>query len=97
MFLAPSIGFTLFPGSDNGVLNISVSAPTGSKEKVLEPYIAQVEQQIAKHPELKLANISVSGNRMSIYLELINKSERDKNVFDIETEITSDLAFLMEQ
>lgn len=97
IFLAPRIGFTLFPGSDNGVLNISVSAPTGSKEKVLEPYISQVEKQVAKHPELKLANISVSGNRMSIYLELINKSERERTVFDIETEITADLSFLMEQ
>ncbi len=97
VFLSPQIGFTLFPGWDNSVLNIGVEAPIWSDEKVLEKHLPVVEQAISKHSELKLANISISWNNMNIYLELINKNDRERSVFDVEDDITQDLQVLASQ
>ncbi|MCH2188389.1 efflux RND transporter permease subunit [Candidatus Gracilibacteria bacterium] len=94
-FLAPRIGFTLFPAGDNAVLDINVSGPTGSKEEVLEQYLPRVEEKISAYPELEIANITLSGNEMGIYIELTNKNDRERNVFDIESSMLADLQFLV--
>ena len=95
VFLSPQIGFTLFPAGDNSVLNINISAPTGSSEKLLEQYLDDVESVLMRYSELELANITISWNTMSIYLELVDTDQRDRNVFELESSISQELWFLV--
>jgi multidrug efflux pump subunit AcrB len=101
ILLAPQIGFTLFPASDEGIINIRIEAKTGTDEKVLWNYIPQVESVISQFEELKVYTVSVSRNQMNIYVELTDDQERkklgQKDVFQIEEEIILGLDSLRSQ
>ncbi len=91
IFLSPKIGFTLFPQSDEGQINISISSSEGTDESILETYLPQVDAIISKYPELKVYFSEVSKNNISVYLELLPLSERKKegmkSSFEIEEEV----------
>jgi len=101
VFLSPSIGFTLFPSQDSGIINITVQAKTGTDEDTLMPYISQVESAITPYPELKVYYITISGDTMSVNVELlddnIRKAKKMKDVFTVEDEIMEKLKPLESQ
>ncbi|MDD2907242.1 MAG: efflux RND transporter permease subunit [Candidatus Gracilibacteria bacterium] len=98
VFLSPKIGFILFPKADNAVINISIETKEGTNKESLIKYVDQVDNAIYKYDELKVYNMTISGNKISIYIELLTKKDRDakglKNVFEVEKLITSDLKVL---
>ncbi len=91
LFLSPKIGFTLFPSSDEGIINISIQWPVGSDKEPLEKYIEPIEKMLSEFPEMKVFYVSLAGNTISVYVELTDakfrESEWQKSVFEVESEI----------
>lgn len=91
VFLAPRIGFTLFPASDEWVINISIEWQVGSKKEALIPYISTIENTLSQFEEMKVYYVSLSGNSISVYVELTDANIRQdawlKDVFQVESEI----------
>lgn len=95
VILSPRIGFTLFPASDEGIFQIAIESETGAKKESLVPYMETVENILAAYEEMKVFYVSVSENKMSVYVELIDANIRQdtgmKDVFEIETEVLTAL------
>ena len=91
IFLSPRIGFTIFPQSDEGQINISIEAKDGTDDSSLEKYLPQIDSIISKYPELKVYFSEVTGNSIRVYLELLPVSQRKelamKSAFEIEEEV----------
>jgi len=98
VFISPRIGFVLFPNTDNAIITINVTGPTWVAEEYLAPLIPQVEKSLEWFEELKLYYVTISGNRLQVYVELINPQERQalrqRSVFEIEDIILSELSTL---
>lgn len=77
-FLAPNIGFILFPTTDNSVINISIETKEWTSEESLTKYIDVIDESIYKYDELKVYNLTISWNKISVYIELLNKKLRDE-------------------
>ncbi len=95
VFLAPKIGFTLFPESDNWVIQATVETREGTDEQVLVKHLNVIDDAISVYDELKVYNVTISWNKIDIFIELLAKNDRDelwlKNVFEIEEDIISKL------
>ena len=93
IFLAPRIGFILFPASDEGIINISVEAKTWTDKSALEEYIPQIEKVLSSFEEMKVYYVNLSGNTISVSVELLDSNIRDErglmSVFDVEDKILS--------
>ena len=91
MFLSPRIGFTLFPASDEGIININIEAKTGTDQESLQKYIPDIEKVVSQYEELKVYYVTLSGNSIKVYVELIESKLREetglKDVFTVEEEI----------
>jgi len=98
VFLSPRIGFTLFPASDEWVINISVEWENGADEDSYAEYIPQIESVLSSYPEMDVYYISLSGNTISVNVELLDSNIRERewlrDVFTVEEEILDDLLFL---
>ena len=96
VFLAPKIGFTLFPASDEGVITMSVEGPTGSNKESLEQYIPVIEDIVSSYEEMKVYYVSLAGNKITVYIELteakLRQKSGQKSVFDVETSILESLS-----
>lgn len=88
VFLSPRIGFTLFPASDEWVININIEWQTWGNKESLQPYIPVIENTLSALEEMKVYYISVSWNSMSVYVELTDSILRQeawlRDVFEIE-------------
>jgi len=91
VILSPRIGFTLFPASDEWVVNISIEWQVGSKKEALIWYIPLIEETLSSFEEMKVYYVSLAGNNISVYVELIDSQIRQKawmkDVFEVEAEI----------
>jgi len=99
VFLSPRIWFTLFPQSDVWVININIEWQVGSNKESLIEYIPIIENHLSSYEEMKVYYVSVSGNSISVYVELIDVNVREdkwlKDVFTVETEILQWLSPLL--
>ena len=98
VFLSPKIGFTLFPASDEGVITMSIEWQAGANKEALIPYIDDIEEVVSSYEEMKVYYVTLSGNSITVYIELVDAKIRQdlgqKSVFDIETEILERLKVL---
>jgi multidrug efflux pump subunit AcrB len=78
LFISPKIGFTIFPQTDEWVINISITWETGSKEDSMKKYISDIDNILSVTPEIKVYYIKVSWNQISVYVDLIDKNIRNK-------------------
>lgn len=89
--LSPRIGFTLFPGSDEGVIQITIEWKNGAKKETLTQYIPIIDNVISSYKELKVYYVSLSWNKIDVYIELtdgkMRQSEWLLTVFDVERNI----------
>jgi len=101
VFLAPRIGFTLFPASDEGVINISIEWQVWANKESLEQYIPTVEETLSSFEEMKVYYVTLAWNTLSVYIELTDAKERQrqwkKTVFEVETQILDQLEPLQSQ
>ncbi len=92
MIILPSkIGFTMIPPTDKNITTITLEANEGKTEKALTPYISQIEEGIQKVKNIKLYSINISQNTITVYVEAIDKEDRENSIFDIEKNITKNL------
>ncbi len=78
VFLAPKIGFTLFPWSDQWVINIDIKWKTWAWEDFMKKYIDDIETILSKTQEIKVYSITVDSNNISVYIDLLSKEIREK-------------------
>ncbi len=95
LVLSPKIGFTIFPSTDNSIINITLKSKTWTDEEVLKKYLNKIDKYISKYPEMKVFYSTILWNNINVYVELINNLERQdkwmKSVFQIEKLITKDI------
>lgn len=101
VYIAPNIWFTLFPASDQWVITGSIETKEWTDKKVLLEYLSVLDEAIYDLPELKVYYTTLSGNKIDIYVELLQKSIRDDkwlmNVFEIEQILLQKLKYLETQ
>ncbi len=95
VFISPKLGFSLFPASDEGIITISITGPTGARSDYLDPYIPMVEQVVSSYHEVRLYYVSANHNVMNVYIELSEATSRErlwlKTVFEVEDNIIEQL------
>ena len=84
VFLSPRIGFDLFPDSDYWMIEISLTAKNWTNEDSLKKYLDRIDNYLSSYPEMKTYYTTISWNKVNISVELVNKNDRERTVFDIE-------------
>ena len=101
VFLAPQIGFTLFPAGDSGRFTLSVTFPPGTLTQETARVIPLIEATLVDAPELDQYFITASNNRLSVDIDLLDAKERrragQRNVFEVESALLEDLQFLLQE
>ena len=95
IFLAPQIGFILFPATDESVINVEIATKEWTDKESLRKYLPIIDEAVSKYPELKVFYNSISWNKIDSYIELLEPKKRQeqwlKSVFEVETLILEDL------
>ncbi|PID87704.1 hypothetical protein CSB07_00070 [Candidatus Gracilibacteria bacterium] len=98
VLLSPKIGFTLFPATDEGVMDVFIKAKTGTDNSSLEKYVKVINNSLSSYPEVKVFKVSIRGNTIDLYIELFDKLERKeksmRSLFEIERLVADDLKVL---
>jgi len=98
VFLAPKIGFTLFPASDEWIITMAVEWPTWANKESLERYVPLIEDVVSSYEEMKVYYVTLAGNQITVYIELtdakIRQRTKQKTVFEVETAILDELSFM---
>ncbi len=76
VFLSPKIGFTIFPATDEWVINIKVVWETGAKEDSMKKYISDFDKILSNTSEIKVYYTKVKGNKITVYIDLVDKKIR---------------------
>ena len=97
VLLSPRIGFKLFPSGDNPFINFEIIGKVGMHTDAMMPYTNGLDTIIAQIPEVKNYTITVQDNSIDILVILTKKWERNRNSFDIQTEIESGFSYLAHQ
>jgi len=106
LLLLPRIGSEFIPQTDQGVINISVETPTGTKWRITEKVAEKVEEVIRESvPELDKTLIQVGSeggvigsvmgtgsNNASLTVSLVERSQRKRSTMEITDLLRSRLA-----
>jgi multidrug efflux pump subunit AcrB len=88
MFLAPRVGFELFPSDDNNITTVSITWPVWQRTEVTEKDLGGIADIFVGHPEIDYTTITLSDNKADISIQLTKKEKRKKlwqmSVFDLE-------------
>ena len=94
IFLSPRIWFELFPGWDNNRVDFGATFRPGTTTQAISSYIPLIENKLQLYPEIEMYLVTAQDNKISIDIDLINKSDRDRSAFDIEQSVLWDLSFM---
>ena len=100
--LTPLVGAEFMPKMDSGQISINIETDKGSTLENTDKIVDQVEKEVGKIPEVytRYTSVGSSGNylasgsetdKATIYVELVDRSKRDKNVDTIAEEIRNNL------
>jgi multidrug efflux pump subunit AcrB len=96
MFLAPRVGFELFPSDDNNITTVSITWPVGQRTEVTEKDLSGIADVFLGYPEIDYTTVTINGNKAEINIQLTKKEERKKlgqmSVFDLEKLLLPKLA-----
>lgn len=88
LFLSPKIGFTLFPSTDEWIINVSITWQSGLDEEYMSKYISNIDSALSNLQEVKIYYITISKNNIWVYIDLIDKWYRQDNwlmsVYEVE-------------
>lgn len=88
VFLSPQIGFVLFPGSDEWIINVDIEWQSGLDKESLEQYVPYIDDVMKPLRELKVYYVTVKWNSISVYVDLLEASDRKDlwlmSVFEVE-------------
>ena len=94
IFIAPRLGFIMMPPSDNEYLNITITAPIGLQKELIASKAEGIHTIFHALPELTNYSATIKGNELSVILRILPKEKRKRSSFDIEAELTKQLAYL---
>lgn len=87
-FIAPSVGFELFPSDDNNITTFAIEWPVWVRTEVMSELVGDLSPYFKGYNEIKYVSTSISGNKASISVELtkkkIRKANGEKSVFELE-------------
>jgi HAE1 family hydrophobic/amphiphilic exporter-1 len=100
--LFPLLGFTWLPEYDSGEFNVSFRVPPGSRLEYTVGKGQEIQNFLRQQPEVRFTSLSVGGgggfgrgsNGGQIFVRLKPKHERDRSMFDIQTDLRRKLATL---
>jgi multidrug efflux pump subunit AcrB len=88
IFLAPRVGFELFPADDNNMTLFAIEWPVGIRTEVMRDLVGDLSPYFRGYEEIRYIGVSTSGNKTDITVELskkeVRKSKWQKSVFDLE-------------
>ncbi len=88
IFLAPLVGFTLFPTDDNAYTSFTITGPVWQKTDITARDVEGIADIFVWYGEIKYTNISIGGNTVNAAVQLTKRDERkkksQKDVFEIE-------------
>lgn len=87
MYIPAKVGFTMVPATDEGKTTITLEAKEGSTEKSLQNDIDKIDELVSSVDDIKLYSTTTSGNKVEVYVEAIDKADRDRTIFSIQSEI----------
>ncbi|MCR5412108.1 MAG: efflux RND transporter permease subunit [Patescibacteria group bacterium] len=97
LFVSTNLGFLMMPADDNEQMGITLKAEAGITEDKIREKAEGYHEVLASIPELENYQASIKGNKISIDLKLVEKSQRDRTSFEVEDELTEKLQFLKER
>ena len=97
LFVSTNLGFLMMPADDNEQMGITLKAEAGITEDKIREKAEGYHEVLASIPELENYQASIKGNKISISLKLVEKSQRDRTSFEVEDELTEKLNFLKEK
>ncbi|MBL8958840.1 MAG: efflux RND transporter permease subunit, partial [Gemmatimonadetes bacterium] len=99
--LFPLLGFTWLPDYDSGEFNVSFRLPPGSRLEYTTGKGQEIQRFLAAQPEVEFTSLNIGGgggfggrgsSGGQIFVRLKPIGERDKSMFDIQTELRRKLA-----
>jgi multidrug efflux pump subunit AcrB len=88
IFIAPKVGFELFPSDDNNATTFVIEWPVGIRTEVMKELVWDISIYFNGYNEIKYVSTSINGNTANISIELtkkeIRKANGEKSVFDLE-------------
>ena len=88
VFLAPRVGFELFPSDDNNLTTFAIEWPVGIRTEVMSELVWDVSATFRGYEEIRYVGMSTAGNQTTLSVELTKKNLRkklgQKSVFDLE-------------
>ena len=98
--LFPLLGFTWLPDYDSGEFNVSFRLPPGSRLEYTTGKGQEIQRFLASQPEVEFTSLNIGGgggmgrgsSGGQVFVRLKPIGERDKSMFDIQTELRRKLA-----
>lgn len=101
IFLAPKVGFELFPSDDAGMGSFTVEAPVGTTTETMVKRIGDWSVYFHGYPEVEYVSATIAGNTATFSLQLTKKNERKKlkqrDIFTLEKIFLNNLSPLESQ
>lgn len=91
MRLIPLLGFSFIPSTDAGGINISVNTDSGLTLERVGEKAQEIEERLRKYPEVTHMYTTISSDKISIYVKLTDKEEREKPSRQIASEMRESL------
>ncbi len=100
--LFPLLGFTWLPDYDSGEFNVSYRLPPGTRIEYTTAKGQEIQRFLRSQPEVEFTSLSAGGgggfgrgsSGGQVFVRLKPRKERDKSMFDIQTELRRKLATL---
>ena len=97
IFLAPRIGFNIFPTDDNAYTSFNITGPVWQKTDITSQDMRGIEDIFVGYPEIKYTNISIKNNTVKAAVQLtkrdIRKKNKERDVFTMEKILLTKLSF----
>ena len=97
VFLAPSIGFKLFPSGDNPNVSFSITDREGTDTQAMLAQASGLDLLVAWLPEVKSYEVTINNNAIDLSLSLLKKEERQRDSFAVQQQVEDALSYLKSQ
>ena len=97
MFISTKLWFLLMPNYDSEDLSVTLTADAGFTTKKMIEKSEGLHEAIIKIPELENYTEVINWNTISISIALTDHKTRKRTSFDVEADLTRDLAYLKER
>ncbi len=93
----PMLGFTWLPDVDTGEFNVNLRTPPGSSLSYTVDKAQEVSKFLRSQPEVEFTYTTIGGgfrgtpNSGQIYVKLLPKHDRERSLFDIQTQLRGEL------